>query len=390
MLRALDTVEDDMAIPNDVKVPELLAFHEKCTDESFTMSCGEKDYKELMERYPCVVRVFKALKPHYQAVIKDLCKRMGEGMAEFAVKDGDVPSIAEYDEYCHYVAGLVGIGLSDLFSASGLEDGEVAKRTQLANSMGLFLQKTNIIRDYLEDIEEEPRPRMWWPKEVWGEYADGSLEEFKLAERPQNEDKAVAALNHMIMDALRHAPDALEYMGQLRDASVFRFCAIPQVMAAGTLALCFNNAQVFRGVVKMRRGATSKLMLEQRTLADVCRAFNRSMADIAAKVDVKAPNAQEILAAVEKVEAACDKRLKEAGADSARRDDDEPSPVWARVLLWLLFAGYAAYAFGLAGVRSDGVVGGSLAIDNAQKLFAVVCMGIITVVAFVGDGKLLA
>jgi len=25
--------------------------------------------------------------------------------------------------------------------------------------MGLFLQKTNIIRDYLEDIMEEPAPR---------------------------------------------------------------------------------------------------------------------------------------------------------------------------------------------------------------------------------------
>jgi farnesyl-diphosphate farnesyltransferase len=25
--------------------------------------------------------------------------------------------------------------------------------------MGLFLQKTNIIRDYLEDINEEPAPR---------------------------------------------------------------------------------------------------------------------------------------------------------------------------------------------------------------------------------------
>ncbi len=29
----------------------------------------------------------------------------------------------------------------------------------LANHMGLFLQKTNIIRDYLEDINEEPAPR---------------------------------------------------------------------------------------------------------------------------------------------------------------------------------------------------------------------------------------
>ncbi len=28
-----------------------------------------------------------------------------------------VETVAEYDEYCHYVAGLVGVGLSDLFGA---------------------------------------------------------------------------------------------------------------------------------------------------------------------------------------------------------------------------------------------------------------------------------
>jgi Squalene/phytoene synthase len=32
VLRALDTVEDDMAVPQDVKVPLLRAFHEKCYD----------------------------------------------------------------------------------------------------------------------------------------------------------------------------------------------------------------------------------------------------------------------------------------------------------------------------------------------------------------------
>lgn len=34
----------------------------------------------------------------------------------------------------------------------------------LSNSMGLFLQKTNIIRDYLEDINEK---RIFWPRAVW-------------------------------------------------------------------------------------------------------------------------------------------------------------------------------------------------------------------------------
>lgn len=61
------------------------------------------------------------------------------------------------------MAGLVGVGLSRLFSASGLEKDVVGKDEKLANSMGLFLQKTNIIRDYLEDVEQG---RLFWPKEV--------------------------------------------------------------------------------------------------------------------------------------------------------------------------------------------------------------------------------
>ena len=48
-----------------------------------------------------------------------------------------VETIEEYDEYCHYVAGLIGHGLSRLFHAAGLED---LAPDDLSNSMGLFLQ----------------------------------------------------------------------------------------------------------------------------------------------------------------------------------------------------------------------------------------------------------
>ena len=46
-------------------------------------------------------------------------------------------TIDDYDEYCHYVAGLVGLGLSRLFHNAGLED---LAPDNLSNSMGLFLQ----------------------------------------------------------------------------------------------------------------------------------------------------------------------------------------------------------------------------------------------------------
>lgn len=73
----------------------------------------------------------------------------------------------------------MGVGLSHLFAATGCENAKFkASMDDLSNHMGLFLQKTNIIRDYLEDIVEEPAPRMFWPREIWGQYA-GELADFK-------------------------------------------------------------------------------------------------------------------------------------------------------------------------------------------------------------------
>lgn len=68
-------------------------------------------------------------------------------------------------QYCHYVAGLVGIGLTRLFIATGAETKTLDAEDRLSNSMGLFLQKTNIIRDYLDDVQQK---REFWPQAVSG------------------------------------------------------------------------------------------------------------------------------------------------------------------------------------------------------------------------------
>eukprot|EP01025_Chloroclados_australasicus_P008115 TRINITY_DN12799_c1_g1_i3.p2 TRINITY_DN12799_c1_g1~~TRINITY_DN12799_c1_g1_i3.p2 ORF type:complete len:302 (+),score=23.69 TRINITY_DN12799_c1_g1_i3:114-1019(+) len=223
VLRGLDTVEDDMSIPIDVKVPLLKTFCQKHYDKDFKLDYGEKHYKRLLNNYGIVVQAFMDLKETYQTVILDICRDMGNGMAEFIERE--VVTVADYDLYCHYVAGLVGYGLSRLFARCGLEDPKYETLDELSNHMGLFLQKTNIIRDYLEDINEEPAPRMFWPKEIWGLYGK-ELVEFKEDENAEN---AVKCLNHLVTDALRHAAHCLQYMKDLKHPMVFRFCAIPQV-----------------------------------------------------------------------------------------------------------------------------------------------------------------
>jgi farnesyl-diphosphate farnesyltransferase len=78
------------------------------------------DYRVLLAHFGHVISVFKQIKPEYQTVIADITKKMGAGMAEFAEKK-NVRTISDYNLYCHYVAGLVGHGLTRLFAVSGLE-----------------------------------------------------------------------------------------------------------------------------------------------------------------------------------------------------------------------------------------------------------------------------
>eukprot|EP00270_Netrium_digitus_P002873 TRINITY_DN13246_c0_g1_i5.p1 TRINITY_DN13246_c0_g1~~TRINITY_DN13246_c0_g1_i5.p1 ORF type:complete len:405 (+),score=80.85 TRINITY_DN13246_c0_g1_i5:168-1382(+) len=280
VLRALDTIEDDMSVELSLKLELLENFHKHIHDPSWKFVCGEKHYRRLMENFHQVSRVFLQMGTQYQDVIRDTTKQMGQGMAKFVQQE--VRTVAEYDEYCFYVAGLTGYGLSDLFHASNLEKN---MPRHLANSMGLFLQKTNIIRDYLEDIEEEPAPRMFWPREIWGKHAE-NLEDFRRPERGSDAEKhAVECLNEMVTDALRHACDC--------------------IMAMGTLSLCYGNPGVFHKVVKMRRGLTAKVMVGTKSICDVYSSFNEFGAALAAKVSAGDPMVSVTLERVSKIRHLC-------------------------------------------------------------------------------------
>jgi farnesyl-diphosphate farnesyltransferase len=68
------------------------------------------------------------------------------------------------------------------------------------------------------------------------------------------EQEALFALSEMILDALRHATPALDYLSLLKNQSVFNFVAIPAVMAIATLERCFMNPNVLKKNVKIRKG----------------------------------------------------------------------------------------------------------------------------------------
>uniref|UniRef100_A0A8C9E5Y1 Squalene synthase n=1 Tax=Phocoena sinus TaxID=42100 RepID=A0A8C9E5Y1_PHOSS len=271
VLRALDTLEDDMTISIERKVPLLHNFHSYLYEPDWRFTESKEKDRQVLEDFPTISLEFRNLAEKYQTVIVDICRKMGFGMAEFL--DKRVMSEREWDKYCHYVAGLVGIGLSRLFSASELEDPLIGEDTELANSMGLFLQKTNIIRDYLEDQREG---REFWPQEAWSKYVN-KLGDFA---KPENMDLAVQCLNELIASTLHHIPDVITYLSRLRNQSIFNFCAIPQVMAIATLAACYNNQQVFKGVVKIRKGQAVTLMMDATNMPAVKAIIHQYMEEI--------------------------------------------------------------------------------------------------------------
>ncbi|KAJ2513338.1 bifunctional farnesyl-diphosphate farnesyltransferase/squalene synthase [Coemansia sp. RSA 2049] len=276
VLRGLDTIEDDMTIPGAKKRRLLETFHEVIYQKGWTFSESGPDEKDaiLLVEFDVVITEFLLLSAEYREVIADITKRMGAGMAKYT--HTRVETLDDYNEYCHYVAGLVGHGLSRLFAVSGLEDSSVGERLELANSMGLFLQKTNITRDINEDVLDG---RCFWPKTIWSAYADN--EDDLISKR--NRENGMRALNEMCLNVLAHIPDVMEYLSQIKEPSVFRFCAIPQVMAVATIVLCFDNANVLDDNVKIRKGEALKLISQATTLDSVKRVFYRYMVDLEKK-----------------------------------------------------------------------------------------------------------
>lgn len=313
LLRALDTIEDDMTVDLQPKLSLLRTFYEQVQDPSLVVrGYGFEDERVLLEQLPRLLRVFKALPQYQQDVITDITRRMGVGMADFGdsdLRDG-VATIDDYNLYCHYVAGLVGEGLTRLFASSELEQTSLQSATGLAlsNDMGLMLQKTNIIRDFLEDFVDG---RTWWPKEIFGHY----VPELAALADPENSQKATACLNHMVTDALELLPSCAAYLDRLQHDAVVRFCLIPQLMAMGTQAACYNNPDVFTGIVKMRPGLAAKLILstQQRSAAEqraVAKEWFVTFArQIESKIDGADPSAERTRQAVRAVEECCGYRV---------------------------------------------------------------------------------
>src|SRR5262249_28608935 len=109
---------------------------------------------ELIRNVPRVLRITRSFsEPQRQAVQRCVLTR-AKGMEQFQLRGEKhgVQNLEELDQYCYFVAGVVGQMLTRLFC---LHSAEVAKNRAalmaLAVSFGEGLQMTNILKDVWED-----------------------------------------------------------------------------------------------------------------------------------------------------------------------------------------------------------------------------------------------
>ncbi|KAJ7652165.1 farnesyl-diphosphate farnesyltransferase [Mycena polygramma] len=320
VLRALDTIEDDMTLSSSVKQPLLRNFPAISSTPgwTFTESGPDEKDRQLLVEYTVVTEELGNLQPAYRDAIMSIAEKMGRGMADFVAREESekatpwLESIADYDLYCHYVAGLVGEGLSLLFAASGKESPHLAGQLELSNSMGLLLQKTNITRDFREDVDER---RYFWPREIWaGErYGGGFSRPEEMCTPPPGTvalpgvaQRALWVQSAMVLDALRHATDALDYLRLLKNQSIFNFVAIPATMAIATLELCFMNPQMFARNIKIRKAVAASLIMRSTNPREVSFIFREYVRKIHARAVPADPNFIRLSVACGKIEQWCE------------------------------------------------------------------------------------
>lgn len=207
-MRAIDEIEDHEQLSLEVKERLLRETSRLLREED---KFNDKAYRALIEPYesqlPEVsVRLgdwLKVCPTEIVEKIKQSTAEMAEGMADWVGKNWHIETKEDLDSYTYYVAGLVGVMLSDIWRwFDGTETDE-----ELAVGFGRGLQAVNILRNQHEDFAERGVrfiPDGWTRDDVF----DYAHENLKLAD---------------------------EYVKDIKTRNILLFCRIPLALAKRTL-----------------------------------------------------------------------------------------------------------------------------------------------------------
>ena len=165
LCRIVDTIEDAADLLPETKQHLSLLFLdavlEKSLVASFVEPClkalsdyGNQDELDLIAHTPTVLRILHTFPDRDQAAISRCVSIMSDGMSHFHNRQSQagLKDLAEFEEYCYVVAGVVGELLTNIFSHYSPEFAKrIQGHEQLAIAFGQALQMTNILKDSPED-----------------------------------------------------------------------------------------------------------------------------------------------------------------------------------------------------------------------------------------------
>ncbi|MBI4231336.1 MAG: squalene/phytoene synthase family protein [Planctomycetes bacterium] len=263
LCRIADTIEDDADLAGTEKRRRLAMFVRLLRNrragrraaDAFAAACVGTasvvpDEAVLLAGAAEVFEELRRLPSEVQGILERRVGELAEGMGEYSARErgrlvASIRTVEDLDRYCYYVAGTVGLALTDLFRAyvRGLDAARHRQLEARAVGFGRGLQMVNILKDVTKDFA-----RRWV-------YLPGALLESHGIDpkrmRPAQVGAAgVRALDALVVRALGYLDEAEEYLRLLPHGArrVRLFCAWPLFFALKTLSRVRGNSAVFSSV----------------------------------------------------------------------------------------------------------------------------------------------
>jgi farnesyl-diphosphate farnesyltransferase len=212
--------------------------------------------RELVQNLERVSNVTASLREPQRAAIHRCVELMCYGMPHFQATASlrGVPALSDLNDYCYYVAGVVGDMLTELFCEYSTA---IARHrtglTSLAVSFAQGLQMTNILKDVWED---RSRGACWLPQEVFLRHG---VDLARVTPSPYDPGFG-AGMHELVAVAHGHLRNALEYTLLIpgNETGIRRFCLWALGLALLTLQKINRNPEFTSGVqVKVSRRAVA-------------------------------------------------------------------------------------------------------------------------------------
>lgn len=180
LCRIVDTIEDEPALTGARKnyfcqqflrtlnVPRNAETFSRQLCASLSSQTPPAEH-ELIRNVPRVLRITRSFSEPQREALQRCVSAMAKGMGQFQLRGEmrGLQSLEDLDQYCYYVAGVVGQMLTNLFCLHSPEIAQNRKALMaLAVSFGQGLQMTNILKDVWEDYQ---RGACWLPRKIFAE-----------------------------------------------------------------------------------------------------------------------------------------------------------------------------------------------------------------------------